>query len=111
MKKTAVAMLVSLFSIAGAAYAQDPAAQEPTSEIRESTDPAKAAEVEQRAMEIKSRQQSDEQMRTSGASDDDKKTPPKSHPPSKPSKSTVPDATSGGSSDSGAEADMESSNQ
>lgn len=53
MKKTSAAILVSLMSVAAAVYAQAP-----ETEIRESTDPAKAADVEQRAREIQSRQES-----------------------------------------------------
>lgn len=63
MKKTKLAMLVSLVSLAAAVQAQAP-----STEIRESTDPAKAAEVEQRAAEIQARQQSAAQDATSGSS-------------------------------------------
>ena len=50
MKKVSVAILVSLSAVAGAAYAQD-------NGITTSTDPAKAADVEQRAQELQNRQQ------------------------------------------------------
>jgi hypothetical protein len=50
MKKVSVAILVSLSAVAGAAYAQDKG-------ITTSTDPAKAADVEQRAQELQNRQQ------------------------------------------------------
>jgi hypothetical protein len=50
MKKVSVAILVSLTAITGAAYAQD-------SGITMSTDPAKAADVEQRAQDLQNRQQ------------------------------------------------------
>lgn len=54
MKKTSMAMLISLLSVAGAVVAQS---QAPSTEIRESTDPAKIADVEQRAADIQARQQ------------------------------------------------------
>lgn len=65
MKITKLAMLVSLTSFAAAVHAQ---VQAPSTEIRESTDPAKVAEVEQRAAEIQARQQSAAQDATSGSS-------------------------------------------
>ncbi|MCC8401530.1 hypothetical protein LJ655_06405 [Paraburkholderia sp. MMS20-SJTN17] len=51
MKKVFLAILVSLCAAAGAAYAQD-------SGITTSTDPAKAADVEQRAQDLQNREQS-----------------------------------------------------
>jgi len=51
MKKVSLAILVSLCAAAGAAYAQD-------NGITTSTDPAKAADVEQRAQDLQNRQQS-----------------------------------------------------
>ncbi|MFC7518265.1 hypothetical protein ACFQUU_24940 [Herbaspirillum sp. GCM10030257] len=54
MKKTSMAMLISLLSVTGVAFAQS---QAPSTEIRESTDPAKVADVEQRAADIQARQQ------------------------------------------------------
>ncbi len=51
MKKVSLAILVSLSAVAGAAYAQD-------NGIMMSTDPAKAADIEQRAQDLQNRQQS-----------------------------------------------------
>ncbi|RKE36614.1 hypothetical protein B0G76_2816 [Paraburkholderia sp. BL23I1N1] len=50
MKKVSLAILVSLGAVTGAAYAQD-------NGVMMSTDPAKAADVEQRAQELQNRQQ------------------------------------------------------
>lgn len=50
MKKVSLAILVSLSAVTGAAYAQD-------NGVMMSTDPAKAADVEQRAQDLQSRQQ------------------------------------------------------
>ncbi|RKT27506.1 hypothetical protein B0G69_3330 [Paraburkholderia sp. RAU2J] len=50
MKKMSLAILVSLGAVTGAAYAQD-------NGIMTSTDPAKAADVEQRAQDLQNRQQ------------------------------------------------------
>ncbi|CAH2776602.1 MAG: FIG00453023: hypothetical protein [uncultured Paraburkholderia sp.] len=50
MKKVSLAILVSLSAVAGAAYAQDKG-------VMTSTDPAKAADVEQRAQDLQNRQQ------------------------------------------------------
>jgi stringent starvation protein B len=50
MKKVSLAILVSLSAVTGAAYAQD-------NGIMMSTDPAKAADVEQRAQDLQNRQQ------------------------------------------------------
>jgi hypothetical protein len=68
MKKTSIAMLISLLSVTGAVFAQS---QAPSTEIRESTDPAKVADVEQRAADIQARQQasSSSQDMSSGSSD------------------------------------------
>lgn len=62
MRKSQLALFASMLSLAAVSFAQSP-----DSEIRESTDPARAADVEQRAMEIQQRQQS----ATSGSSGDD----------------------------------------
>ncbi|MBB5504244.1 hypothetical protein [Paraburkholderia atlantica] len=51
MKKVSMAILVSLCAGAGSAYAQDQG-------ITTSTDPAKAADVEQRAQDLQNREQS-----------------------------------------------------
>ncbi|CAG9240388.1 conserved exported hypothetical protein [Paraburkholderia tropica] len=51
MKKVSLAVLVSLSALTGAAYAQS------ENGITMSTDPAKAADVEQRAQDLQSRQQ------------------------------------------------------
>ncbi|SDH69688.1 hypothetical protein [Paraburkholderia phenazinium] len=50
MKKVSLAILVSLSALAGTAYAQD-------NGVMMSTDPAKAADVEQRAQQLQSQQQ------------------------------------------------------
>jgi hypothetical protein len=50
MKKVSLAILVSLSALAGAAYAQD-------NGITESTDPAKAADIEQRAQAMQAQQE------------------------------------------------------
>ncbi|RFU48010.1 hypothetical protein [Paraburkholderia sp. DHOC27] len=51
MKKVSLAILVSLSALTGAAYAQD-------NGVTMSTDPAKAADVEQRAQALQDQQQS-----------------------------------------------------
>ncbi|ACC70923.1 hypothetical protein PPMP20_05165 [Paraburkholderia phymatum] len=51
MKKVSLAILVSFSALTGAAYAQQDQG------VRMSTDPAKAADVEQRAQELQNRQQ------------------------------------------------------
>lgn len=61
MKKISLAWLVSLLSLSGMVFAATPS---PTSEIRESTDPDKAAAVERRAEELRAQQQ----QQQSGAS-------------------------------------------
>ncbi|QQC64968.1 hypothetical protein [Paraburkholderia ginsengisoli] len=50
MKRMSLAVLVSLGAVTGAAYAQD-------NGITMSTDPAKVADVEQRAQDLQNRQQ------------------------------------------------------
>ncbi|RDJ97854.1 hypothetical protein [Paraburkholderia lacunae] len=50
MKKVSLAILVSLSAVTGAAYAQEGG-------VMMSTDPAKAADVEQRAQDLQNRQQ------------------------------------------------------
>ncbi|HEY3596970.1 MAG TPA: hypothetical protein VGL08_05570 [Paraburkholderia sp.] len=50
MKKVSLAVLVSLSALTGAAYAQ-------TNGVTMSTDPAKAADVEQRAQDLQAKQQ------------------------------------------------------
>ncbi len=62
MKRVSQAIFISLLSMAGATFAQD------TSGITESTDPARAADVERRAAEIQARQQSSDRDATSGDS-------------------------------------------
>lgn len=57
MKKVSLAILVSLSAVTGAAYAQD-------NGVMMSTDPAKAADVEQRAQDLQSRQQAMESEST-----------------------------------------------
>ncbi|QYD70455.1 hypothetical protein KZJ38_09295 [Paraburkholderia edwinii] len=51
MKKVSLAVLVSLSAVTGAAYAQQ------DSGITMSTDPQKAAEIEQHAQDVQTRQQ------------------------------------------------------
>ncbi|CAB3769752.1 hypothetical protein [Paraburkholderia solisilvae] len=51
MKKVSLAVLVSLSALTGAAYAQQ------DNGITMSTDPAKAADIEQRAQDLQARQQ------------------------------------------------------
>ncbi|WP_322049036.1 hypothetical protein [Paraburkholderia sp. J67] len=51
MKKVSLAVLISLSALTGAAYAQS------DNGVMMSTDPAKAADVEQRAQDLQSRQQ------------------------------------------------------
>lgn len=69
MNKTSIAVLASLLALASVAQAQSQD-MSPSTEIRESTDPAKIAEVERRAAEIMSQQQSGQGMdASSGASD------------------------------------------
>ncbi len=55
MNKVSLTVLVSLSVLAGAAYAQE-------SGVMQSTDPAKAADVEQRAQALQSQQQQQEQQ-------------------------------------------------
>ena len=57
MKKASLAILVSLAALSGAAYAQTDNAG-----VTVSTDPAKAADVEQRAQDLQSRQESMQSM-------------------------------------------------
>jgi hypothetical protein len=61
MKKISIAVLVSLVSVTGLTFAQSA----PTSEIRESTDPAKISSIEQRARELAARPQESAQADTS----------------------------------------------
>ncbi|RZI42879.1 hypothetical protein EGT07_12960 [Herbaspirillum sp. HC18] len=65
MRKTSLALFLSMLTLAGAGFAATPS---PTSEIRESTDPAKADEVMRHASEIQARQQAADQEMTSGSS-------------------------------------------
>lgn len=60
MKKTSMALLLSLASISGVALAQS----SPTSDIRESTDPSRISAVEQHARELSSRPQQNAQTDT-----------------------------------------------
>jgi hypothetical protein len=54
MKKVSLAILVSLSALTGAAYAQT------DNGVTMSTDPAKAADVEQRAQDLQAQQQAEE---------------------------------------------------
>jgi hypothetical protein len=55
MKKVSLAVLISLSALTGAAYAQT------ENGVTMSTDPARAADVEQRAQDLQARQQAAEQ--------------------------------------------------
>jgi len=57
MKKVSLAILVSLSAVTGAAYAQD-------NGVMMSTDPAKAADVEQRAQDLQAQQQAAENQQS-----------------------------------------------
>ena len=59
MKKVSLAILVSLSVLTGAAYAQT------DNGVTMSTDPAKAADVEQRAQDLQSQQQAAESQHSS----------------------------------------------
>lgn len=74
MRKTSLAILISLLSAAGISLAAAP-----STEIRESTDPSRAAAVEQRAMEIQAQQQAQQQTQTSGGQDATEETKSKKH--------------------------------
>ena len=69
MKKVSLAILISLSAVTGAAYAQD-------NGITMSTDPAKVADVEQRAQDLQNRQQA---MSSPGMSEKHHKTAPHHH--------------------------------
>ncbi|OWW22043.1 hypothetical protein [Noviherbaspirillum denitrificans] len=71
MRKVSLALFVSLLALSGAGYTQSQSPS-PTSEIRESTDPARYDDVMRRAQEIQSRQSSSADM-SSGSSDTMKK--------------------------------------
>jgi hypothetical protein len=68
MKKLSLAILISLGCTAGAVWAQDAGG----SGIRESTDPSRAAAVEQRAREIQAAQQQGSSQQGTQASSSDK---------------------------------------
>lgn len=63
MKTSAIAVILSALGFAGSVHAQAP-----MSEIRESTDPARVADVEQRAADLQARQQAARLEMTSGDS-------------------------------------------
>jgi hypothetical protein len=67
MKKISIALAASLLALSSAGFAQSQTPS-PTSEIRESTDPARYDDVMRRAQEIQARQTSSSDM-SSGASD------------------------------------------
>jgi hypothetical protein len=58
MKKVSLAILVSLSALTGAAYAQS------DNGVMMSTDPAKAADVEQRAQDLQAQQQAAENQQS-----------------------------------------------
>jgi hypothetical protein len=66
MKKTSLALALSLLAFSGMALAATPS---PTSEIRESTDPGKAAEIERHASELQAQQQNGTANSATGSSD------------------------------------------
>ena len=70
MKKVSLAILISLSAVTGAAYAQD-------NGITMSTDPAKVADVEQRAQDLQNRQQA--MSNSSSMSEKHHKTAPHHH--------------------------------
>lgn len=72
MKKVSLALFVSLLTLSGAGFAQSQTPS-PTSEITESTDPARADQVMRRAEEIKAQQQASRTEASSGTSDTGKK--------------------------------------
>lgn len=102
MKKTSLALGISVLFLAGASLA----AESPTSEIRESTDPSKAAEVEQHAADIQARQQQPSGAEASGDSGTSSRMPGKrAHSKKhghKAGKSKAAGSTSGASGDAGA---------
>lgn len=65
MKKISLALLFAMMSFAGLGHAQT---DSPSTEIRESTDPSKIAEVERRAQELIERGHTTNRWSTSGAS-------------------------------------------
>lgn len=69
MNKKSIAVLVSMLAAASAVQAQSQG-MSPSTEIRESTDPARVAEVERRAQELMSRQQTSPGMGASSGSSD-----------------------------------------
>lgn len=71
MNKVSIAAIAALLAIASSAQAQTRTQDlSPTTEIRESTDPSTVAEVERRAADIMSRQQSGNSMGASSGSSD-----------------------------------------
>lgn len=105
MKKTSLVFGISALFLAGASFA----AESPTSEIRESTDPAKAAEVEQRAADIQARQQQSSGVEASGDSGTSGRMPGKrmhskkhGHKAGKSKAAESTSGTSGTSGDTGA---------
>lgn len=108
MKKTSLAIFVSMLSLAATGYAQAP-----STEIRESTDPAKAAEVEQRAADIQARQQAAEQNMSSGDSGTTKRDAKRSKAKKGMSRSAKPKSgeSSSGSSGAGGASDSSPSGQ
>lgn len=97
MKKTSLAIFVAMLSVAAAGHAQAP-----SSDIRESTDPAKAAEVEQRAKDIQMRQEQSRKDATSGSSGETRAAKRMKAKKSKARKAKTEAGTSGASSSSGA---------
>ncbi|SDV47636.1 hypothetical protein [Chitinasiproducens palmae] len=56
MKKTSIALLMALCGVSGAAVAQDAGMSPAPNTVISSTDPARAADIEQRAQALQSRQ-------------------------------------------------------
>lgn len=105
MKKVSLALFVSLLALSGTGYtaSKTPA---PTSEITESTDPARADEVMRKAQEMESKQQSSADM-SSGSSGTSKKS--KHSKSKKSSMKSKPSSGDSGSGSSGASGDSSSS--
>jgi hypothetical protein len=106
MKKTSLVILLSVLSLAGTASAQDT-----SSGISESTDPAKAEAVERRAADIQAQQQAADQHATSGGSGSTKKSTTHEHKKKKTGKSGKAKSgdTSGTSGDTSHQGDGSSS--
>ena len=107
MKKLSLALFVSLLALSSTSFAQSKSkTPEPTSEITESTDPARAEEVLRRAAEIQARQQASADM-SSGESGTKSKKSSGKQDHSKAKKSSK--GASGGDASSGASSGSDTS--